>query len=471
MSVVVGGFPTVRRPGVGLRHPLVEFALVAVVVLLIQLVSALTQQRIDVNEGRGFDGTVYHAVAEQLSEGERPSGESRFARRLGTPFLAALLGSGDLIRSFTIVNAVASVVSALLLLLWLRWYVSSPWLRVALVAVYATHWLQLTRFTFFYPVLVDACAQTCCFAGLNCIAWYERKPGRWPVVAISLVSVAGVLFRELVLLIPLAFLFARNPQVAHRIGFPYFRASNFPRLGQWVPLALAVAALAFAARFVIPSDPAFSAVTHLENRAYSRSLVTYLLGWLIAFGPALFVVLFDWRPAVEFLSKHRAVLVHLLGVAAVGWAGSLESERHALYWAAPIVYVLVGRSVERHGFVFKSWTLIAALIVAHAIGGRLFLTTPQPVDNYKERQPAIVLTPVGPDASYLHLFPNYVEPAQVWVQWGQYLLLGGVFMIWMNRRAFLQAATARRATSGSTAHEQRSFSGRRRPHDTAADRR
>ena len=335
-------------PGAGVRNPVVEFVLVFAAVLTIQGLTYLTQARIGIDGGQGYDGTYYYSVAEQLVEGARPSGISRFAQRLGTPLLASLVAPDDLITGFLIVNACAALASALLLLVWLRTYLRDPWLRIVLVMVYATHWLQLVRFTFFYPVLVDAWAQAFCFAGLNCIAWYERRPGRWPVLAMAIISAAGVVFRELVLLIPIAFLFARNPAIEHRLESPYVRARNLPRTEQWIPLVAAIAVLIWVGNFVAPTDPEFSPAEHFAERALSRSLVSYLLGWMIAYGPILFLVAFDWRSAVDFFRRHKAFLVYTLGVAATGWIASLESERHALNWASPIVLVLLGRTIERY---------------------------------------------------------------------------------------------------------------------------
>jgi hypothetical protein len=317
--------------------------------------------------------------------------------------------------------------------------VRSQWLRIILVALYATHWLQTVRFTFFYPVLVDQWTQVWCFAGLVCVSWYERAPGRWPATAVALVSLAGIFFREVVLLIPLAFLFARNPRIEHLHEFPYVRVANIPRFEQWIPLALAYAALIWIDSFVIATDGGFSAVEHLGTRAFERNLITYLLGWLIAFGPALFVVMFDWRTVFEFFSRHRSVLVYLGGVAAIAWAGSLESERHALNSASPILYVLLGRTIERHPQWFRSATLLAFLLATQMLVHRAFLTTPQPGAG-PEQTPTLLLTPIGDDVSYLHLFPDYVPMQMALMQFGQFVALGVIVTVWLKRRAWLDGS-------------------------------
>lgn len=409
------------------RGAALEYGIASVVFLVILAVSLATQDRIAVNEGQGYDGAIYYDVAAQLAKGSQPSGVSRFASRLGTPLLAAIVDADDLVNGFQLVNLSAAFASTLLLLAWLRRYLGTPWLRVALVVVYASHWLQLVRFTVFYPVLVDACPQALCFAGLNCIAAYEKKPSRGTLAAIAAISAFGVLFREIVLLVPIAFLFVRNTGVTLLPARPYARVDNPPRGRQWIPLALATMAFVVLGQAVEATDAGFSASNHLLDRALSRNVLSYLLGWMVAFGPGLFLVLFGWRIAVDFFSRHTWSLVYLAGVAAAGWAASLESERHALNWGAPVAYLLIGLVIERHRHQFTG-VLLAVVLVAQALANRLFWTIPQPADGYRQYAPTMVLTPLGPDVTYLHLFPDYVSPSLAWDQFWQYAALGAVIL-------------------------------------------
>jgi hypothetical protein len=433
----------------------VEYGIVVVAVLAIQALSFTTQARITANGGRGYDGTVYYRMAERLAEGQPPNEPSRFARRIGTPLLAALADPGDLINGFQVVNVCAAFASTLLLLAWLRRYLSNPWLRIALVVVHATHWLQLVRFTFFYPVLVDACAQALCFAGLNCIAWYEKKPGRWPLVAVALVGAAGVCFREIVILVPVAFLFARNPRLRRGRQFPYIQLANAPRVHELIPLALACAALVTIGSVIRAADPGFSASNHLLDRALSRSLLTYLLGWMVAFGPGLFLVLFDWRTVLDFFTRHTWTLVFTAGVASVGWAGSLESERHALNWAAPIVYLLIGCTIQQHRRWSTSPVLVGVVLMAQAFVSRLFWTTPQPAVDNAARDPVVVLTPLGRGATYLDLFPNELPRALAWVTFGEYAVLGGLTLWMWLRVSGVTPESLRVRTAGAFGHARR----------------
>jgi hypothetical protein len=425
-----------------------EYGTVCAIVLTVMAISGATQDRIVVNGGRGYDGAHYYELGQQLVDGERPHGESRFARRVGTALLAARVHGSDLVSSFFIVNGCAALLSTLLLFAWLGRYVGGIWLRLGLVLLHATHWLQLVRFTTFYPVLVDACAQVCCFAGLIGIASYEERPRRWKILALALLAAGGVWFREVVLLIPLAFLVVRPAGTAGPEESPATFAF-LPRPRLWVPLIFAAASLGLLESFVVATDPAFSESHHLLGRAASRSLLPFVLGWMVAFGPMLAVILFDWPHALDFLRRHRWMLVYVLLVAGIGWAGSLESERHALNWATPVVFALAGRAVERSASLTRVPALVM-LVLIQLIVNRVFWVVPQPAEELLARAPTIVLTAVGPDARYLDLFPAYMPRNLAWLQLLQHVA-AALVVLWMLRaRSLLQdaAAIVRKANRG-----------------------
>ena len=414
----------------------VEYARAIVLVLALQSIAWVSQERIVANGGRGFDGTTYHAIAEQIADGRRPAGESRFVRRIGTPFLAAHLAPDNLILGYQLINGIASFFSALLLVAWLRRCVGNAWIRLALLAAYATHWLQLVRFTSFYAVIADPLAQLLCFAGLLAIQSYERRPSSWKVIAVSLIAGLGVCVREVVLLVPVSFFFARD--ITRRFrgdGVRLARIIAIPRAGQFVPLACAVAALVAVGMYVVATDPGFSSSRHLLERARGRNPIAYVSGWFTAFGPALCLLAFDWRKTLRVLARHPWMAMYLAGVALLGWAGSLESERHALYWASPIVLALIGQSIHRHRAWLVRSKAMALLIAGQLIVHRVFWAIPQPAERQGLRDLTMFLTPVGSDVTYLDLFPDYMPPDLAWTALTQHLGLVAVVLVAMHLRA------------------------------------
>jgi hypothetical protein len=410
------------------RNATVEYGIATLAFLVVLFVGLGTQERIHVNAGRGYDGSIYHEVASQLASGASPTATSRFATRVGTPWLAVRASRGDLISGFQLVNLGAAFVSTLLFLTWLRQHLGMPWLRLALVVIYVSHWLQLVRFTVFYPVLVDAWAQAWCFAGLICVSGYARAASSLKLGAIAGIGAVGVVFREIVLLVPIAFLFVGNPRLHWR---PRLRLVNAPALREWIPLVLAIAMLVAVRQGIVARDAEFSASNHLLEGTLSRSALSYALGWLVAFGPAIALCVFDPRPALTFFRQHTWAFVYFAGVAAAAWSGSHESERHALNWGAPVGYLLIALTVQHHVRQLHG-VLLVLLLASQALINRVFWTIPQPADGYLGVDPAMVLTPLGSGVSYHHLFPDYLPPEQAWRQLWQHaaVMIGIVGIMW-----------------------------------------
>jgi hypothetical protein len=131
-------------------------------------------------------------------------------------------------------------------------------------------------------------------------------------------------------------------------------------------------------------------------------------------------------------------LVYTLGVAFMAWAGSVLDERHALNWAAPIVYMLLGRTIERHRAWFRAPVFVAFLLATQAIVHRVFWATPQPDGNYREQAPPpVLLTPIGDGVSYMDLFVSQTPPDMVVAQFAEFVALGVIVFIWLGRRAQL----------------------------------
>lgn len=440
--------------GPTLRRAVIEVLLIAAAFVVVNVLMALFQEPIQVHGGRGFDGVFYHRVAQQLVAGAPiEGGRGMFMYRVGTPWLASLVFPDDLILSFKVVNVVANTCTAVLLFWWLRMNVGTWWVRVLLCVLYFTHWLVLVRFTYFYPVLADPWSATLCLAGLVLLARIERRPSWWAFGMFSAVCVAGVFFRQMLILVAVTGLFVFAP-VRKSGRFPLVQLNKLrPTLKMLLPLGLAVVGLALLRRFVSPGDAQkFSTIMHLAKVAHRHAMLDVLHGWLLAFGPVLFLVLFSWRRAAKHLAEHQFQLVHLAMIAVLGWVASYESERHMLNWAAPIVLVLIGKAIEENGSRLRSWPLVAFLAATQALAQRLFWLVPPHVATYKRSEPLVLLTPLGEDAAYLHLFPNYAPLATKVQGLVGYAVVGVVLLLWLSYRK-TKLDDAERGTSEDAADE------------------
>lgn len=363
---------TARRPRlVGL----LDLALVLTLFVVVSLISAVYQQRISLRGGQGWDGVQYHRMAREMAEGHRPKAEAPFVYRIGTPLLASLVAPHHIIDGFRDVNVVANLLAAALLVLWLRRYIQNWKLRVLLSALYLTLWLGPTRFTFFMPVYVDPWPMVFILAGLLMMDRITDRGDGW--LAMSLISFVGVIFREDTLLLPVALLAGWYLTQWQVVETPARRRLliRMPPLPYLAPLIAGLLGLVATHAMAIPTN-AFAYPSAAAGWALNKPLLSYLLAWFLTFGPILTLALFDWRHSAGFLRERPHLLAYLVGVALIAWIGGLTTERYLL-WAAPIVFVVVGKAIERNASLLRSSALlVAALAVAQFLAQRLLWTVP-----------------------------------------------------------------------------------------------
>jgi hypothetical protein len=161
-----------------------------------------------------FDAAYYHVMAEQLSLGELPETYAPFVYRIGTLLLVGLLFDDDnLLLGFKVVNLAANALTVILLVHWLRLYLGDWRIRVLLVLLFLTQWHAPVRFLYYYPPFVDPWMFVFLLLGLILTHEVRERPSWTKLLCLGVLSFVGVVFREVVLVIPLALLFATNPIV------------------------------------------------------------------------------------------------------------------------------------------------------------------------------------------------------------------------------------------------------------------
>jgi hypothetical protein len=112
-----------------------------------------------------------------------------------------------------------------------------------------------------------------------------------------------------------------------------------------------------------------------------------------------------------------------------------DTERY-LFWAMPVVYVLIGRALEQVLPVLAR-PLLALLIVGQVLAERVFWAIPQPGANdpsnvFTHSTSAILLfTPLGANVEYFDIFPSWMSQAYRLVLLGEYVALAAVIIGWL----------------------------------------
>lgn len=431
-----------------------EAWLLALAFVLVNLAGAWFQPQITKDGGKGWEGIEYYRMADAMARGLHPvTAEAPMIYRVGTPALAALLhrtggDGGDLFTAFRGVNLVANALALALLVAWLRRFLGDWRLRAALGLAWLLQWDTPTRWLWFYPAHADAWMWVFLLAGLLAVdacRTHGPTPARMALVAV--LGAFGVLFREVVAVVPLTLLFVDNPLRRDPNGGRW--RVHLPRPALALPLFVTLLVF-FALRhsgFVRQTDD-YAFVSTAIHWLHAKRPWLYVHGWLAAFGPAVLApILIGWRQGWTFLRDRQDLIVYLAAFAVLGQIGGTDTER-LLYWTMPVVFLLAGRALETNRAALSgSPALVAVLVLAQLLTTRaLFWPIPDYPDAAANPHVLPLLTPIGPRVPYLDLFsffaPRRVELALL----ASNLLALGVLVVWLARRVRRGPVRERRET-------------------------
>jgi hypothetical protein len=176
----------------------------------------------------------------------------------------------------------------------------------------------------------------------------------------------------------------------------------------------------------------YSFIREAIKWAYEKPLLTYLHAWFIAYGPIIVLPVYNWRRSLRVLATNQYMLICLFGFAVLGWIGGADTERY-LFWGAPVVYLLIGQSIEDLAPLLKSRPLQVTLIFGQLISSRVFWTTPDFPNRYATPLP--FLTPLTSELQFTDMWSYFGSRLINLVSFCQYVLLGASLLWWLNYRA------------------------------------
>jgi hypothetical protein len=433
---MIGLFNNSKVPMRSSTSQWIEILLCVTAFLLVTLLSDYFQPRITYHDGKGWDGAYYSRMAEQFAHGERISTEGPFVYRVGLPILAALLDKGDLLSAFRHINLVANVLILCLFMVWLRCFLNDWKIRFLLVLMLLTQWLGPFRFLSFYPATTDNCQFAFLLLALLGLQ-VARQREIAGVVWVGMAVFIGTFFREAVPLVGFAMLFLNNP-----IHFPGLAqglrelrpagAVRLPKPLYFLPMIAGLGALACTHLMVQKTADGYYYWKTALLWIYDKPWPTYLQAMFIVFGPAMVLVLFNWRKSWAFLESNQSLLAFLGAVFVLGYVGGNDTERY-LYMATPVMYVLIGKAIEDNRLVLQSKPLVLMLVGTQLIAHRAFWTIPDFPSN--DRTPLPVLTVPSSRFQYLDLWSFHGNRLIEAVSLAEYVLLAFLLILWLNNRA------------------------------------
>lgn len=423
-----------------------EWLAVAAIFLGTSLISAYTQSPVTYNHGEGWDGTNYCAMARCFAAGRRPAAEAPFVNRLAAPFLAAVINPRDPIAGFRVLDVVTSALVIVLFVFWLRLHISDWRVRVLMVCLYCITFFNPVRFLYYYPATTDSITHLAVLAA--CLLLHRLERARLPVVVLSMTvfTMLAVTAREFMLMFAIApLLFGTAVTADSRAPFFVTRV-RMPSLWLLVPV-IAGAGVLLAIRFWVITVPSgYHFTEHIALMMYNKSLVPYLHGWFIAYGPVLALLFWKPREWAAYLWARQWMLAMFLGIAVLGWIAGTDTERF-LAWSFPFTFMLLGRVIEQNWRLLRSPFLIAALGVSQAIAQRAFWPTPDFPPKVLARY-WVVLTMWGTRINMLDLYSWHAPRRNLaFLSFAEYVALSAAVVLWLRyaESRHARAATARMA--------------------------
>lgn len=384
------------------------------------------QPQISLNNGKGYDGVYYSEIAEQIANGEVPSTKAPFVYRIGTPAIVALFATENTPKEFRSANFLASILSIALLIAFLRLHLNDERLVLLLALLYIMYWQAPLRLTFFYPVHTDPFAIVFLLASLITVTKIQRgQKTTENLLLLTLLSVFGVIFREITLAPALALALSTLFSEGHKLSRDAFKLERFR---YYVPSIAGLIVLATIMLSVNKTDDS-SLFGATLGWLYEKSVAKYLHAWFLAFGPVLLLAFFDFTSVKQFFIQNKALLYYFLLIAFVAWAGGSDTER-LLYWSAPVVFVLAGKFLsERPELLTKP--ILAVIAITQLISMRAFLLIPDEPSDYQSVIP--FLTPLTNEFPLFDLWSWHGNAKMNIISFLQYIILYGILFFWLKK--------------------------------------
>lgn len=377
---------------------------------------------------RYWDSDEYFLMAQQFGSGEPVTAAAPYAYRVLTPWVVSRLFS-DVQQGFLLINLAAGAALAVLLVFWLRHFIEHAGVRLVMVAAYALQWHGPIRFVFYYPAYVDPLFQVFLLAGLLAGERLRSRPalaaGLWYVT----LTVLGTLARETMLTVPAVGLFA---------GF----VARSAKAMSWHAVAIVAGGLAFmGARLATNARQGYGFLDAVLLHLANKPIESVLLVWFIAFGPMLAIVCFDWRATLQFLRQRLDLATLPLLCIVLAYVGGHDTERY-LFWAMPVMYLLIGRSIERHRQILVAPAIAVVVVAGQLLAQRVFWAVPDPgsavtslgdVVGMPARIYAIANRVFVIDDFHWNLWSNFGSRPFHLVQLAFYLAVSGAIVVMMQR--------------------------------------
>jgi hypothetical protein len=385
--------------------------------------------------GMGWDGEHYYKIAEQFIAGDDIVGEGPLVYRIGTPAVVALVvGFGivdDIKDSFFLVNSAFSYANIFLVFFILTRFLN-PWVALVGAILFPLHWASVARYTFFTPLWTDPAGLFFVYLGIAVITAIPNRRGLLSVL-LSMITFAGIFFREFVMLVPVLFLLTQ---------FPPTRILSAVRSGPWgellkvAPIVLMPLVAGLFASVLIQ----FVSEAVNSHRLWKTALFMlwinspqyFLYTIFTTVGIAAIFPVLQGRFLLDYLKGRPLIFIALSILLLATFLGGDNNEKY-LAWAFPFLYIVIVQTMRKEAV--PPWAFPLVLVFYLIFVCRLAWPIPD-YDNVVVSPPPL-FTYLSAEFRLLDLFVIHSEKLSSGKIFFQYLLTcAGLIGLMRYRRIF-----------------------------------
>ncbi len=411
------------------------------------------QKPMTFNQGKGEDGYYYFEGIKQIKEGQSNIvGVPPFINRLG--FLGSIalysrISKQNILESSFQFNLIGSFFTVILLIFWLRHFITRIKIRILLATIFMFAWHVPIRHLYFDIIVPDTWGAAFFIASLlflwkikRCLC--QKKATRLIIIFSIFISIASA-FRESNLIVGIALFFINNPFKAMNLNLNSFYPQNILTTSKniflyyknpknillFLPIVLTILVSSFCSQFVIINNiNGYSYIKALVQWFYDKSFVEYATAIFISYGPIVTLIPFYYSDFKTFFRNKEELLFILASTFLIGYIAGGDTERILFMSSFPIVFILVGISIEKIFVTPKRWWLFVVLTL-QSFALRVFWNLPDYPNNI-DNTPIPFFGLIGNQFQYLLLYSYHGNRNINTLILLEYLIL--IFITWLILR-------------------------------------
>lgn len=417
---------------------IVKIFVISALLLAVAAGYVFTQERLVFGDGHPYDGGSYYEMANKVVSGEQIVSAKPFVYRIALPYLVGKFFATDIMSGFEIMNLGFAVVT-LGLLLSLLTCVSRNWLVLGLICLlWVANPHAPFRFAPFFPAFTDSPAM-CIVVALLLIQQKMPANSYAKLILVSLLTMIGVLFREMVLVATVSIAYAEWISLK-QTGDPFkLRRLFWYAVHNLIPVAMGFLLIRISHHHVVFGYGRYSfssAALEMAMFDITHPYVT-ILAFLMAYGPILSVMLVaPWQPLKDLFKQRPELQAFLFLVVVLALIGGHHIDRF-WYWGFPLILSLMAISIEKL-IAMYSWRrllpLIISVVIAQGLAFRIFL----PISNadydalMNPGEPELwVFAPYGLGTNFAQMNASYMSAGSHWIVLAEYIAFG--LWVWFLR--------------------------------------